>query len=381
MANLRRLTRWSIAVSALALAGSGAVASPALAAPAPATPAPRPVAQTVTPNAAPASVDPASKCYKAGEITLTDGSVMDAQGFGNPAPIDDFNPNGGANQQWAWCQLSNGYDEIVSVYNGQMMCLNVSGGNFTSGTHLVAWPCNTVVTGNEQWRRPENTPDPNFSGFSYLVPAGNFNLCVNVAGGFGSGHLMILFACNAQPNEGFGITGSTALRDRIGMVTNAASFDNYSENPAGSNCNMFTAHWGVGSACGNGLRAEDWCADFDAYVWQQGGQFSFTYGGAAGDINAGAVSFYLYAQHFGTWHSAGSGYKPKPGDVAVYGISFDANGNATFAQHAAMVIGVEPGNAGPDVINGNFADHVLYETNQTSVAGLGLNGYASPKGL
>lgn len=371
--------------AALMLALGALPATPAAAAE-PAT-GPAAVAQTVTPNAAPASVDPASKCYQGGEITLTDGSVVDAQGFGNPAQIDDFNPNGGANQQWAWCQLSNGYDEIVSVYNGQMMCLNVSNGSYTSGTHILAWPCNTVVTGNEQWRRPENTPDPNFSGFSYLVPAGNYNLCVNVAGGLGSGHDMILFACNAQDNEGFGITGSIPIRDRIGMVTNAASFENYAENPLGSNCNMFTAHWGSGvtTGCPAGLRSEQWCADFDAYAWQQGGQFSgFTYGFAQNwYINGGSISFYYYGQHFGTWHAASSGYKPKPGDVAVYGLNLNAS--PPSAEHAALVIGLDPGNSGPNVIDGNWSDHVFYETNQSVVPAspnnFPLNGYASPNGL
>src|SRR3954447_4419281 len=87
-----RRVRWSVTVLAVALGASGAIATPALAAPVPAAHMPTaPVAQTVTPNTEPASVNPATNCYNGGYITLTDGSVMDAKSFDNPAQIIDFN--------------------------------------------------------------------------------------------------------------------------------------------------------------------------------------------------------------------------------------------------------------------------------------------------
>jgi hypothetical protein len=151
------------------------------------------------------------------------------------------------------------------------------------------------------------------------------------------------------------------------------------DNPAGTYCNPYTAHWDDGTACSNGLRATEWCADFAAWVWQQAG-VSFTYGSAASDVNAGASSFYYWAVSQGTWHAAGSGYTPQAGDVAVYGSS------AAGAAHVGVVVG--DGSSGPDVVNGDwetsypstFPTAVAYQANQTSEAGIPVVGYASPPG-
>ena len=337
------------------------------------------VAQTVVPGAAIGSEPVARGCYNGGQITLDNGTVMDATGYGNPARIEDYNSTGGTNQQWALCQLSDGYDEIVSDYNGNLMCLNVDNASYTSGTHLLAWPCNTVVAGNEQWRRPENTPDTNYSGFFYLVPAGDWNLCANVAGGLGIGHQLVLYSCNAQDNEAFGVAGSTRVKDRLGIATYAASYVGYQDNPAGTFCNQFSRYWSDGSTAGCGSTGNyntEWCADFAAYVWRFGGNVSFNYRYAPGYINGGAASFAQYAKVKGTWHAAGSGYEPKPGDVAVYGL----NGDDTFAGHAAVVIGLSPGDSGPNVVNGDYIFDAEYKTDETQASG-SLSGYASPPGL
>jgi hypothetical protein len=388
MAKLRRGVPLGAAVLALAFAASGAMAVPALAgqAPAPAGQSGMPVTwnapQTVVPGTSIGSAPVARGCYNGGQITMDNGTVMDAEGYGNPASIDDYNSNGGTNQQWALCELNDGYDEIVSDYNGNMMCLNVENGDYTSGEHLLAWPCNTVVTGNEQWRRPENTPDSNYSGLDYLVPAGDYNLCANVSGGLGTGHLLILYSCNSGNNEAFGVAGSTTVRDRLGMATYAASYIGYS-GPSGTLCNAFSSYWGDGTRCSSGGNSENWCADFDAYIWRFGGNVSFNYDGdtyAYGYLSAASASFYTYAKVKGTWHSAGSGYTPKPGDVAVYGLT--GSGTSWYAAHSALVIGASPG-AGPNVINGNDGNNgVNYVQDETSSSsGENLSGYASPPGL
>jgi Ricin-type beta-trefoil lectin domain-like len=375
LAKLRRGAPFGAGLLVVAFAASGAMAAPALAAQGGARAA-RTETQTVVPASSIGSEPVARGCYNGGQISMTDGSVMDAKGYGNPASIDDYGSNGGTNQQWALCELNDGYDEIVSDYNGQLMCLNVSDASYTSGEHLLAYPCNTVVAGNEQWRRPENTPDGNYSGFDYLVPAGNYNLCANVSGGLGTGHLLILYACNSGNNEGFGVAGSNTVKDRLGMATEAASYLGYQ---ASDECNEFSGYWKDGTSCSDGYYAADWCADFDAYVWRFGGDVSFNYKYATGYINGGAISFYSYAQSKGTWHWASSGYTPKPGDVAVYGM----NSTDTYASHAALVIGKAPGDSGPNVINGNDGDDAVgYSTDQSSSSpGDNLGGYASPPGL
>ncbi|MEZ0112556.1 hypothetical protein ABH920_006578 [Catenulispora sp. EB89] len=150
----------------------------------------------------------------------------------------------------------------------------------------------------------------------------------------------------------------------------------YTDSPSDTYCNKFSYYWGVGSTsgCASGTRAEEWCADFAAWVWRQAG-VSFTYGFGSGDVNAGAVSFYQWGQAHGTWHAIGGGYTPQPGDVAVYGL--DSSG--TSAAHVAVVTSYTAGDAGPNVVNGDYNDRVRAGTDQTTNGeGAGLSGYTSP---
>jgi hypothetical protein len=372
IAKLRRGAPLGAAGLALAFAATGVTAAPALAAQGH---TPARTAQTIVPGTSIGSEPDAQGCYNGGQITLSDGNVMDAKGFGNPASIDEYTYNGGTNQQWAECELGDGYDEIVSDYDGNLMCLNVEDADYVSGEDLLAYQCNTSVSGNEQWRRPENTPDGD-TGYDYLVPAGDYNLCVNVAGGLGVGHLMILYACNTQDNEEFIVGGSATVQDQIGMATYAAYYASIGYQ-AVNECNMFSEYWNDGSPTG----CENWCADFAAYIWLKGGNVSFNFTGdnpEPGYLGALAYSFYSYAMSKGTWHAIGSGYPPQPGDVAVYGLS-----DPTADQHVAVVIGFTPGDSGPNVVNGNdSSDGVDYVTNQSSSqSGVDLSGYASAPGL
>jgi uncharacterized protein with FMN-binding domain len=152
----------------------------------------------------------------------------------------------------------------------------------------------------------------------------------------------------------------------------------YQDNPSGTFCNKFTAYWGSGSACSNGNRSEEWCADFDAWAWRMAG-VSFTYAYSGNNINGAAASFYRWGVANGTWHPAGSGYTPQPGDVVVYGL----NSAGTSADHAAIVTGFTPGDAGPNVVNGDWWSSgngaVVAATDQTTATGSdGISGYASP---
>ncbi|MGH8989515.1 MAG: CHAP domain-containing protein [Acidimicrobiales bacterium] len=174
---------------------------------------------------------------------------------------------------------------------------------------------------------------------------------------------------------------ATPFQARIVAV--AESQLGYQTDPPQTYCNKYSAFWAAGGAtsCSQGLRSEEWCADFAAWVWRRSGA-RFTYGYGSGDVNAASASFYLWAVDHGTWHPAGSGYTPQPGDVAVYGL----DSTSATAAHVAIVTYSDAGARGPDVVNGD-GDRTGFSvvesgTDQyradTSGTGAPLSGYASP---
>lgn len=183
------------------------------------------------------------------------------------------------------------------------------------------------------------------------------------------------------PPSGAALAG-LGLRQRI--VAIARSQLGYATKPSHSYCNKFSAYWSAGTGgCPSGENAEEWCADFVAWVWRRAG-VRFSYGDAYGDVNAGAISLYSWGVVHGRWHPLTSGYRPKPGDVAVYGLSF---GTYATAAHVAIVTGAPPGQAGPDVINGD-GDHTGFSVVEVGSdqlrsdtgdgPGARLAGYVSP---
>jgi hypothetical protein len=172
----------------------------------------------------------------------------------------------------------------------------------------------------------------------------------------------------------------TPLRARI--VSVAESQIGYRTEPADSYCNKYSAYWDVGTAgCETGLRSEEWCADFAAWVWQQAGA-EVTFHFATGDLNSASASFYEWGLDHGTWHAAGSGYTPQPGDVAVYGLDT----TTVVAAHVAVVVGYTAGARGPDVVNGD-GDHTGFSVVETGTdqyqadtqgGGEPLSGYVAP---
>jgi hypothetical protein len=172
-----------------------------------------------------------------------------------------------------------------------------------------------------------------------------------------------------------------SMRQRI--VAIASSQVGYSTDPANSYCNKFSAYWDAGTAdCPSGESAEEWCADFAAWAWQNA-RVHVTYGYVPGQINGAAVSFYDWALANGQWHPATSGYVAAPGDVAVYGLSLGAHPSAV---HVAIVTANPPAQRGPDVVNGD-GDRTGFSVVETGTdqvradAGHGdstLAGYVSP---
>ncbi|MGD0810954.1 MAG: CHAP domain-containing protein [Acidimicrobiales bacterium] len=137
------------------------------------------------------------------------------------------------------------------------------------------------------------------------------------------------------------------LRKRI--VAIAESQLGYATNPPSTYCNKYSAYWVSGAQdCGNSNLSEEWCADFAAWVWKQAGA-DVTYQYLNGDLNSSAASFYEWGVARGTWHPAGSHYRPLPGDVAVYGL----DKAALVAAHVAVVIGYTPAERGPIAVNGD----------------------------
>jgi CHAP domain len=171
-----------------------------------------------------------------------------------------------------------------------------------------------------------------------------------------------------------------ALRSRI--VEIAQGQEGYTTDPPSTYCNKFSAYWYSGRAdCGNANLDEEWCADFAAWVWRRAG-VPFTYQFIHGDINSSAASFYEWGAAHGTWHSAGSGYTPEPGDVAVYGLDT----KALIATHVAIVIAYKAGDRGPTAVNGD-GDLTAFSTVEvredeyvadTGPSAAALSGYVSP---
>jgi hypothetical protein len=142
-------------------------------------------------------------------------------------------------------------------------------------------------------------------------------------------------------------TAVSPLRGRVVQI--AESQVGYTTDPASTYCNKYSAYWVSGAAsCGNSNRAEEWCADFAAWVWQSAGA-DVVYQFINGDLNSSSASFYEWGVAQGTWHPIGSGYVPEPGDVAVYGL----DASQLVAQHVAIVVSDAPGDKGPDVVNGD----------------------------
>jgi hypothetical protein len=139
-----------------------------------------------------------------------------------------------------------------------------------------------------------------------------------------------------------------SLRGRI--VAIAKSQVGYRTEPPSSYCNKFSSYWNAGMrGCPSGERAEEWCADFAAWVWRTAG-VHFAYGYGRRGISAAPVRFYEWGVATGRWHPATAGYVAAPGDVAVYGLSFNSHPSAV---HVAVVIDDPPGQRGPNVVNGD----------------------------
>ncbi|MDQ2815678.1 MAG: RICIN domain-containing protein [Actinomycetota bacterium] len=134
-------------------------------------------------------------------------SVIDANGEVPPSwPIIwPEKPNNGSAANQIWCEQAGsangtqGYF-LWAYYDNKQVCLDVSGANYSSKTHILAYPCTWAA--NELF---------NFqyvaSNTLIITPAYysvEFFLCLNVSGGIANGHHIILYACDTNAeNERF----------------------------------------------------------------------------------------------------------------------------------------------------------------------------------
>lgn len=183
----------------------------------------------------------------------------------------------------------------------------------------------------------------------------------------------------ASPQAAF----ASQIGDAAANIALSQLGPNYSpgniENPMGSGCNKYTgALYGATSGCASGYGNKGawgtwaWCSDFATWVWKQAGIDT-------SGLNSGAISFYNYGVAHGTWHPAGSGYTPQPGDAILYGI----NSAHSYAAH----VGIVANSSGPGVVQGNWDYNypnaakwgVAWDGNGVDV-GASISGYVSPVG-
>jgi hypothetical protein len=285
----------------------------------------------------------------------------------NTTSLWSYSPSsGGINwQQGMWKGTSPG---MAGVSNGYEMAFEAN------TTALIA----IGAAGNTNTRlgmEPDTNPSIASSGSGYAVAfeANTTNLWSYSSSSGGTNWAQGMWA-GTSPT--ISAVSPPALGQQIAAV--AEYQVGYQDNPVGTFCNAYTAYWGAGDPCGNGNNEEEWCADFAAWVWHQAGA-AVIYGYGADQLNGAAASFYQWGLAHGTWHPAGSGYVPQPGDAVVYGLNSAGN----YADHVAIVTSYTPGAAGPNVVNGDWWSSsnggVVAASDETTATGSdGISGYTTP---
>jgi hypothetical protein len=155
-------------------------------------------------------------------------------------------------------------------------------------------------------------------------------------------------------------TANSGLGGRIAAIGNA-EYQNPAHNHeiGGSNCNYYSyALRSGGSACSNGWRSEEWCADFARWAWGQAGA------NTAG-LTPGAISF---TNSRGGWH-AGNLSGIQVGDVIGWHF-----GGSTSDDHVSVVVGINQ-DGSINILDGNWSNAIGARTIAANTA---VSGYAIP---
>jgi len=153
------------------------------------------------------------------------------------------------------------------------------------------------------------------------------------------------------------------------------------ENPAGSNCNIYTGYWGRGTTtgCVPANASEEWCSDFAQWAWASAGIDT-------SGINGWAFTFVGWGEErTGAW-KPGTDNNPEPGDAVVWG-----DMSSSYAQHVGIVVGVSgglidvvSGNSGPPIDAAGDVDAVwdsgYFDPTTSTIDGYPIIGYVSPTG-
>ncbi len=122
-------------------------------------------------------------------------------------------------------------------------------------------------------------------------------------------------------------------------------------------------------------RAEEWCADFASWVYNQAG---YPFGPAGSPTNSWNISWVPYfltppqdSSKF-TYHSLASGYTPQPGDLAIHG---NAHVNIVIAVSGRSLTLI-----GGDQSNGSYPINIVSEYSNISPGSDDppITGYVSP---
>jgi hypothetical protein len=161
--------------------------------------------------------------------------------------------------------------------------------------------------------------------------------------------------------------------ERIASIA-LAELNNADHNREVNECVFYSGQLrGTEAGCPAGWRREEWCSDFVRWVWTQGGGVSYLT-----EINESAESVKRYGKTHGTWHAAGSGYVPRPGDAVVYpdGLFARKDGKPYYngrADHVGLVYSYVNGVL--TTIEGNAPEKIARIKNPS-----GIEGYVSPVG-
>jgi WD40 repeat protein len=112
---------------------------------------------------------------------------------------------------------------------------------------------------------------------------------------------------------------------------------------------------------------------FAKYVWKSAGVTDL------GGLDSWAYSFWRYGLNKGTWHAAGSGYTPQPGDAVVF--DWDPPFDSSYFEDIDHVGIVESFSAGTlTTIEGNTSDGTHRRDRSSSLSNGEVIGFTSPVG-
>jgi hypothetical protein len=172
---------------------------------------------------------------------------------------------------------------------------------------------------------------------------------------------LVVYAPGHVARWATGTPDAAGLADRIAAVANAEAADTARNHEAGgTDCNFYTTDLGAGRPCGNGWRAEAWCADFARWVWAHAGA-------RTAGLDAGAVSFRNHA----AWTPGASLTGVRVGDVVGYRFDTGTHGD----DHVGVVVATAPGTV--TTVEGNYSNGVHRVT--VTRGWSDITGYARPQ--